>query len=313
MNKTISVRLVIVAGCFLMSRAHGQAMPSKIDVAATDAEVQALVNSVNEYYKTFTVSSALVFEDKRVSKQYRKAGVKAWAKADFDGNGYTDLIVIGLHHKRSKVLCVLDSGNNQFYVEPFSRQFRRVAAVPEISLVGSMPLLSYYDFGKPDYNDKRLKGRQNFVLTHRFGGFIEYNAKPQIYNIENIEYESYSVYHTSRRIILSVDSLRNATHSFEEYNILDKANKVFEKRQTTINIQDYQQLVGLLNYLNFPVIKESYEMSINHVPHGYLTITYDGGKVKRISDEGQQGTFGLQQVYVLLHKLRRTQSWQLMR
>jgi hypothetical protein len=158
----------IAAGWLLLAGpAAAQASRSKIELAQTDRQVEQLVRATDKDYATFTVSSALKFADKRVEKQYRQAHVKAWTKADFDGNGRPDLLITGTHYdKESEVICLLDMGN-RLVIEPFDRQFYRYCPVATVSYASSQPLIDYTDFTKPVLESDKLENKQTFRLVYR--------------------------------------------------------------------------------------------------------------------------------------------------
>jgi hypothetical protein len=54
--------------------------------------------------------------------------------------------------------------------------------------------------------------------------------------------------------------------------------------QTVIDIESYQEITGLLNYLDFPTLKDDYWVSATDNPSCNLTITYNQGKTKTIRD-----------------------------
>ncbi|MBC6988818.1 hypothetical protein [Hymenobacter sp. BT491] len=286
--------------------------PNQIDALNSAADITRFVQQIGgRDYHTYTVSDTLRFKDKRCETQLAKAGAKAWQKADFDGNGYSDLLLIGRDaDAKSNVVCVLDSGNNRFYIEPFERQFFRTCAVPQVVYDGVLPLIRYVDYANSFYNTDSLSDRQEFLLTHRFGGFVEYTRKEYQYQIEKIEFTSSFAYHTSSQSELTIGADGKATYSFTEAPILAPANITAEHLTATISPRAYDEIASLLIYLNFPRLRNEYRLTLNHIPRSTLTVTYNRGRKKVIYDVGEAGTFGLRQVYALLHQLRRTQVWQ---
>jgi len=76
-----------------------------------------------------------------------------------------------------------------------------------------------------------------------------------------------------------------------------------------IDSAKYQELIELLNYVDFENLTTNYAVSWTDDQSCTLRITYDGGKTKIINDYGLIGTFGLDKVYQLLFSLRETQKW----
>ncbi|MBX0290410.1 hypothetical protein K3G63_08170 [Hymenobacter sp. HSC-4F20] len=278
----------------------------------TDAAVQQVVRSLDEDYKNFQVDSRLRFEDKRVQQLYQREKVRAWEKADVDGNGLQDLLITGTHYdNESKVICVLDMGD-RLVLEEFSRQFYRYCPVVRIKYEGQQALISYADYDKPflitqplDKND-----RQEFLLTYRFGGLIEYNPAPTR-NIQpdSILYTSHFAYHDVEEIEIQMEPHGRARCRSCEYPVLDESKKKCEDLTTKLADTTQQQLVQLLNYLQPDKLSREYRIGFNHVPYITLHVVYADGRRLQAEDRGGIGAFGLTRLYALLESLRKTQEW----
>jgi hypothetical protein len=86
-------------------------------------------------------------------------------------------------------------------------------------------------------------------------------------------------------------------------------NKKKGKFKGKILQANYDELIGLLNYLDFPSLKDSYAVNWTDDQTSVLKITYNNGKVKEIKDYGLIGTLGLSRVYSILFDLRENQQW----
>jgi hypothetical protein len=64
----------------------------------------------------------------------------------------------------------------------------------------------------------------------------------------------------------------------------------------------WNRLTGLLNRMNFSGLKEYYDSGERHRSLGFLSITYDNGKVSRLRDDGMLGTYGLSAIYHICYK-----------
>ncbi len=71
----------------------------------------------------------------------------------------------------------------------------------------------------------------------------------------------------------------------------------------------YNDIVNLLNYVDFETLKDNYAVGWTDDQSSTLKITYDNGKVKSIEDYGLIGTYGLDRIYQLLFELRENQKW----
>ncbi|WP_139923386.1 hypothetical protein [Hymenobacter sp. DG01] len=308
MLKTYTVLiLLLLSGLTVNVQAQG-----RLANLTTDAAVQQVVRSLDESYKNFQVDSRLRFEDKRVQQLYQREKVRAWEKADIDGNGLLDLLITGTHYNnKSKVICVLDM-RDRLVLEEFSRQFYRYCPVARIKYAGKQPLISYADYDKPFLITEPLKkkDRQEFLLTYRFGGLIEYNPTPTL-NIQpdSILYTSHFAYHDVEEIEIRVEPLGRTKYHDCEYPVLDESEKKCEDLTAKLTDTTQQQLVQLLNYLEPDKISREYRIGFNHVPYITLRVMYADGRRLQVEDKGGIGAFGLTRLYALLESLRKTQEW----
>jgi hypothetical protein len=288
---------------------RAQSGGSAIDAANTDAQVEQLVRSADEDYDEFVVNSALTFADKRVERLYRKARVKAWVKADIDGNGRTDLLVTGSLHGNSRVVWLLDMGDDHLKFEAFRRGYGRCCPIAKLTHDGTQVLLSYVDFERPFYVNEPLAHKQEFVLVYKYGGFIEYNKRRQQARPDSLTYESIFAYHKidQSKLVLNADG--RAEYRACEWPVLDKTRMQCEALQTQVDARALADLLDLVQYIGVSQLRPEYEIGGNHVPHAQLTFSFGTTKV-RVDDQGEAGTFGLQRLYSLLGQLRQTQQWQ---
>jgi hypothetical protein len=294
-----------------LSYSWAQRQPSRIELVQSDAEIEQLVRATDADYTSFTVNSALNFADKRVRGQYRRDGVKAWEKADFDNNGYVDLLVTGTHYdSESEVICLMDMGNDHLVLTPFERQFYRACPVATVSYIGAQPVIDYADFTKPFLAEK-LQGKRAFRLIYKYGGFVEYN--PRASNtvvVDSISYNSFFAYHSITEERLAIGSAGQATYYSCIYPVLEPEKKTYESLKTTIDNQTLSELRGLAGYLAGQPLLPKYSVGGNHIPHTTIRVSYCGGQQIQVKDEGEVGTFGLIRLYTLLGQLRKTQAWQ---
>lgn len=292
-------------------KASVSSQPSPIDTLVSCTQVEQLLQRVDTTYRHFRVDSLLRFEDKRVQYQYRQAGVKAWERADFDGNGRMDLLVTGNYYEEGgKVLCLLDMDNGKLIVEPFDRQFYRSCPIVRVEYSGKQPLLRYQDYAPSVLEIDSLKNKEDFLLTHKFGGFVEYNPKPLAGVVwDSITYQSEFVYDEYEQFKLTMSSNGKATYRFQGWPVLQKRKKRFEALTTQITAGSLDSINVLIAYMASSRFKNRYEVQMNHVPYTQLTIAYHTGAKVNLLDVGEQGTFGLVRLYTLLRQLRKTQLW----
>ncbi|MEN8121444.1 MAG: DUF6438 domain-containing protein [Bacteroidota bacterium] len=142
------------------------------------------------------------------------------------------------------------------------------------------------------------------------GDFIEFKKKQNMYNIEKIKYQTTRCFGTCPQFYLEIDKLKNATLDAKYHNRKDKKGKEIKgKYNAIIKDKDYDEIVKLLNDINFPNLNDNYAVAAKDYPTCFLTITYNNGKVKKIRDYGLNGTSGLKKLYNLMFELRFNQEW----
>ena len=143
--------------------------------------------------------------------------------------------------------------------------------------------------------------------------FIELNKKQKMYHIEKIEYQTTRCFGTCPQFKIVIDKSKNATFDAQHHNRKDKNEKEIKgKYKATIKDKDFDEIVNFLNDIDFPNLKDNYTVGRKDYPSCFLTITYDNGKLKKISDLGLSGTSGLKKIYNLLFELRFNQEWEKM-
>ncbi len=298
---------VFISIVFFVSLAlcHGQVLQNtnnstikfhnKIDDIKTAAEIEELIESIDKKrFKLFKVNELLKFEKRYCEEFANTVQAKPWTKADFDNNGYTDLLVIGKDYNHS-VVVILDVGKNNFVVKSLTKNFFRDCTFPVVQDTKEQPVIAYYNFGMPPLAN---------TLIYKFGDFIELNNSPKTYKIEKIEYRTSGCFGACPSFNLTINSIRNAIYKPIYFN---KKKKGTYKGK--IETSQFNELINLLNYIDFPMLHNDYYVTWTDDQTSFLTITYDGGKVKNIKDYGLIGTFGLSRVYEILFGFTENQTW----
>lgn len=173
---------------------------------------------------------------------------------------------------------------------------------------------------------------KNVLLTVRNGGLVEYNATPVRHHIRKISFSKSVCFGRCPAYDLTIDQNGKTVFFAHAYNFSDelpKANRKLRKGETYENMgyetyqelhsegtyqcvigkQDLDTLFSLIDYLDFPRLREGYSIPVTDNPTAEITITYDDGKVKKIRDYGERGTYGLRTLYRLMDELRFSQKW----
>ena len=89
--------------------------PNKIDKIETVNQIQRLLKSIDKRYADFKVIDPTKSTDKNCKRIFDSLNIAPFTKADFDNNGYTDLLVIGDWGDPS-IVCIFDQGENKFLI-----------------------------------------------------------------------------------------------------------------------------------------------------------------------------------------------------
>lgn len=274
---------------------------NKIDDIKNASEIEKLLSTIDQKrFELFTVNESLKFEKRYCEEFADTAKAEPWTKVDFDNNGYTDLLVIGKIYDHS-VIVILDLSENNFVVKSLTQESFRDCTFPVVQKTGEQPTITYYT-NIAYYSVGLLPPAA--TLIYKFGGFIELNESPKTYKIEKIEYRASGCFGPCPSFELFINSNRSALFKPVYFNKRKKGTY-----RGKIETSQFNELIDLLNYLDFPMLKNDYYVTWTDDQKSFLTITYDGGKVKKIEDYGLIGTFGLKRVYEILFDLRENQVW----
>jgi len=257
---------------------------------------------------------------------------KSFYESDFDNNGFTDLLIIGDGHNCMamagcedgeyiscdfSIYSLMNFGNDS--INPIDLNFitKSLSLVPKIIETKNG---SYVELHKPvDYkieNGELRKFGRTIPIIYKYGTFIERNEKKKEYNIESIEFNAQGCVVGCPEFIISIDKNKNGIFNAINYNWFDKdfsqdlePNDIDGEYRTQISDKHFKEIYGIINYLDFPNLDNSYSSGATHSSSASLKIKYDNGKVKTINDDGLIGTYGLKRVYDMFYELRFNQEW----
>jgi hypothetical protein len=276
---------------------------NRIDDINNKYDVETLLKTFGRQFNHVKVSDSLVYSDKECQKFSDSLHTKPWIKADFDGNGYTDML-ISYSTGNNHIICIMDSSNNAFRTRDVIISWDQECVFPEVLQLRESPAIILRERVEPDWSKPKKPGLLRAdTLFFKFGGFVEYNRRPSGHNIQQIKYTTTRCYGKCPAFELTINQDRSAV-----FNALYD-NKISGIFNGTIDQVRYRDLVDLLNYLNFSKLKNSYSVNWTDMQSCTLKITYDNGKVKTIYDYGLIGTHGLNRAYVQLFDLTKSQEW----
>src|SRR5215203_4919944 len=151
---------------------------NEIDDIENDNDIDKLLASINKkQFEVFIVKKELEIKDTKCRELAESVQAKSWTKADFDNNGYTDILIIGDNYGLSSVV-VLDKGKNNFIAKTLTKGFPD-CTVPVVRNSESQPVIIYH-----------TAVAAAKTLVYKFGDFIEISNSSPSYAIERIEYKT---------------------------------------------------------------------------------------------------------------------------
>src|ERR1051326_40727 len=298
----------IFSCAFIFTVSHLFASHNKIDDANSFDDIRAILKLADKRFENFTFYGEKKMLDDTCGLSRGMPLPQAWIKADVDGNGYTDIIISGAYSLDRDILCVLDKGNNDFQVKFITRESFGNCCSIKILRSSPQPSFVYYHTRYLPVNRKAsllyIDSLMTDTLVYKFGDIVEVNSHSAVsHRIEKISISTSGCFGTCPVFSMYIDSGKKANYHADMYN---KKKGDFSGK---IKNADYERLVELLNYIDFSTLKNDYAVTWTDDQSVTLTITYDGGKVKIISDYGLIGTFGLNRVYDILYDFRENQTW----
>lgn len=307
-------------------------IPSRIDSISANAEIEKYIGDADSTYRKFTLmkvqdivcSSCDSLLDKMADSLHIDF---SWQKADLDNNGYTDLLVTGTNKTYGswnydpKVEVEFSRNFNAFVLMNFGKGNIKtydlsdehcLSLAPRVEHDSLQPFVMIY---KPKFisvNGFRNRKETISKLIFKFNDFIEYNSAPKEYDIEKIEYQTTGCMGMCPVFSITINKDGDATFVAREYNYTlpwQKGELLKGTYKTAIKDKDFDELINILDYTDFPSLKNDYHVPWTCDDTGAIKITYNGGKTKTIIDYGAMGTYGLRKIHFIFHQLRLNQEW----
>jgi hypothetical protein len=240
----------------------------------------------------------------------RKGGVKTWEKLDFNQDGNTDLLVTLKIASYFYVVTVVDKGDNTFKISWLSRRTSNYCEIAWPVKVNDKQMLVFYSKGsifKGRGTDGKWKWEPDLkmdTLIYLYGDFIEYNPKVKNYAISSISIKSYPTAWPAPEYAANILADGKATFNAKNF---DSKNGYFKG---AISTNKLEELKSLLDYIQVKKLKDKYQVQWTDDLTVDYEIVFADGTVKRISDYGLIGTFGLRRLYSFLHDLRLSEYWE---
>jgi hypothetical protein len=296
----------LIAGlALLIGNAFGQTVRSIEDIRSME-DAERLVHALDkksEFSIKYDTSKWIWF-----SKQHDCDSIELsdWMKADFDGNGYSDLLVRGSEKTNYTTKIIFDNKRHRLRTRDFSNLFWSPCSElqADISYPGVWNYILYYKEreGKGKWAPFKSKVLSRPVVF-KFGTFVEYNHDPGTRQIDSIIYKANGCFGTCPMFTIAFGKNKAAVYAAGKYN--QKEGNFIGKIKT----DNYNEIVELINYMDISELKNDYKTRASDGPSCELVIKFGNGDTKVIRDATMRGTFGLIRLYEMLHNLRTNQRW----
>ncbi|HVT86969.1 MAG TPA: DUF6438 domain-containing protein [Chitinophagaceae bacterium] len=285
---------------------------NRIDSLKTDDDVVAFLKSINPDFRSDKYKQIELHSTEQVRKDLDCDGISSqwqiqnWEKADFNGDGRTDLLVL-LYWYDYGVYSVIDNGDGTFKFLTLSYNIYEKCELAKVFLQYDQQLLLYYQKVQKQVQVKNNRGYKSVpeidTLIYQYGGFVERNRHPSDYAIDSIEYRTSACFGSCPVFSIVMDKNGNAEYDAEVYN--SKRGKF----TAVVKKENFNDIVGLINYISVKELDNNYKVSWTDDQTCWLRIRFSDGSIKEISDYGLKGTFGLRLLYSLFFDLRNSQDW----
>ena len=294
----------VIYSIFVLAITTSFAFANEIENLKTNKEVNTFLT---EYVLKKDSGTLMLDESKTNSEQY---GKNKFYKLDLDNNGLTDLVVDGKY-----LIAVIDNGSKNYSFHSIDRGGFSLNKYTLINIVNKdeKPILvvrkyivkDAFDYEEDINYEGKIGGKDTEKnLVFKFGGFIEYNPKPNNLKIEEINFSNSLCFGSCPVFKLQINQDKSAFYDAIQYN--DKKG-IFK---ATLDSESFNRIIETLKYIQISGINNKYSVPWTDDQTAFLAIKYNNGKVKKISDYGMIGTFGLENLYNQLFELRKSQNWE---
>jgi len=274
-----------------------------IDRLNSNKAVDSFVHKqYGDRFKDYFLDTSFFADDSFLLKMLPGAKPKPWAKADFDGNGLTDILIIQRRGNNwndgRNIICLMDSGENRVIKKSLSAGILSEPGLAEVKIINNIPMIIFYKLSNDapsGITNVMVQNLQTDTLFFMFDDFISYNRHPSAKNnIDSISLETSGCFGACPIFELTVSNNGNATYLALNYNKDSSGGSVNGGFKTIINKEDIESLFRILNYTDFSRIRNDYHVSWSDDETATLTIKFANGIIKKITDYGMQGTFNLE-------------------
>ncbi|WP_419701939.1 DUF6438 domain-containing protein [Mucilaginibacter sp. NFX135] len=301
--------LFLIFSSFIVS-----ALANGIDNLKTDNDVLKfmLKTDTNFSYKgepqITVVPTDTLFKLLKCNDVARQWSIKSWEKTDFNQDGKTDLLVMLKMSVGFYVYAVIDKGDNTFKMLPMNQGHTGDnCEMAKPIMINKQQLLLFYSKMLRMHRDKDEltvdTGPRIDTLILKHGNFVEYNPKPDNYQISYFTIEAKGCYGDCPVYKLQVSADGKATYEAYAYNEVEGNFK------GAVSVDKLNRIKSLINYIQIRKLRDDYRVAWTDDVKAILKVGFKNGTVKEITDYGMIGTHGLSQLYNLIDELRTSEKW----
>ncbi|MGH1384691.1 DUF6438 domain-containing protein [Kordia sp.] len=293
---------------------------TKVDSISSLPELRQFIKNADSSLQTFLCRSPKFYgisSNEFVTRFKRRLDSMfpdfTFIKEDFDGNGYTDLVVTGEYFEnRLEVLAIMNYGRETYTVIPLDlRRAEDFPTYPKLVYKNKTPVIELYS----SYNFAPIQenGISKNTLVYKFGSFIDYMELSETYQISKIEFRANGCHGACGVFELVLNDDLNATFKAEHYNFSKEPITDFNDEEgyfkTTIDKEKYAEIRKIIEYLQIKNREDRYFSGSFHDPSCVLNVYFKDGSTKTINDTGLIGSNGLYYLYTKFYDLRFNQDW----
>ncbi len=275
------------------------------DTLNTDQSVERFLAGANSELKNFNLHDRRRIFSGNLLRTADSLKIKAWEKVDLDGNGTTDIVACGLWGDAYNVIAVISRGD-KYQTVFLNDGSEEHLILPQLQTgAGGNHLILHQVNQDEDDRQARPRIQRSDTVVFNYGNFIERKSAVKKYNIDKIRYRSGACFGTCPVYELEL----NMAGCLALYNA-EAHTELQGKFSARLDTSICGEMRDLLNHLDFPKLKDRYAVAWTDDQTHELEIFYNGGKIKKISDYGGQGTRGLSTFYERMWDIARTSPWE---
>ncbi len=303
--KTYTITFLILFNC---SSLIGQA----IDSLKTDRQVETFIQSNDNFKQFYVVTLSDLYRDSLNKHIADSLNVKPWAKADFNNDKKTDLMVYGVWNG-SNILMVYITGLNNGTFHFITQVCFDHICFPTVATFDNQIVL-INNVAKEYYINETPQIKTD-TLIYKFNTFIELNSSPSHYQFDKIELTSFESKNDSMVYSVTIYADKTAKYHTTKYTEHLGNYRIKEVRgsfdfistvDTTFN--EFNELIALINYLDLPKAKDTYSSSKEVEITYQIVYSYNHQQSKKIKFQIDDATYGLAELFRRIDKMRE-QFW----